>query len=156
MSELESRLIDTAQDLCRRTGKRPREAFMRRAVSTAYYAMFHALCRLCADGLIGGIHARTAPYLRVYRALDHTPAKKILRSNEAASLHPAIAAFGDAFAVLQEMRYRADYDPLSFRYYFDDTKSYIDLAESAIIGTYAIGQDERRALATLLLFRARS
>jgi hypothetical protein len=152
---IENRFIDTAYDLCRRTGQRPREAFMRRAVSTAYYAMFHALCRLCADGLIGGIHARTDPYLRVYRALDHTAAKKILRSKEAASLHPAIAAFGDAFAVLQEMRHRADYDPVSFRYYFDDTKSYIDLAQSAISGTYAVGQEERRALATLLLFRVR-
>jgi hypothetical protein len=152
---IEDRFIEAAYDLCRRTGQRPREAFMRRAVSTAYYAMFHAICRLCADGLVGGIHARTAPYLRVYRALDHAGAKKTLRSKDAGDLHPSIAAFGDAFAVLQQMRHRADYDPVPFRYYFDDTKSYVDLAQSAIRGTYAVGQEDRRALATLLLFKVR-
>ena len=34
---------------------RPREAELRRTVSTAYYALFHTLARSGADLLVGGI-----------------------------------------------------------------------------------------------------
>jgi hypothetical protein len=152
---IEDRLLAVAHDLSRRTGRRPREAFMRRAVSTAYYAMFHALARLCADQLVGGIHAKTAAWARVYRALDHKPAKTILRSVEAAGLASEIVAFGEAFALLQERRHQADYDPAPFRYYFNQTAALINLAETAIHGLNSLGADERRALATLLLFKQR-
>jgi len=128
---------------------------MRRAVSTAYYAMFHTLARLCADQLIGGTHAKTAPWARVYRALDHKSAKNILRNEEATRLASAIVGFGEAFALLQERRYQADYDPAPFRYYFNQTAALINLAETAIHGLNSLGLEERRALATLLLFKQR-
>jgi hypothetical protein len=152
---IEDRLLDVAHDLSRRTGRRPREAFMRRAVSTAYYAMFHALARLCADQLIGGIHAKTAAWARVYRALDHKAAKSVLRNKEATGLASEINAFGEAFALLQERRYQADYDPAPFRYYFNQTSALINLAETAIRGLNSLGAEERRALATLVLFKQR-
>jgi hypothetical protein len=152
---IEDRLLAVAYDLSRRTGRRPREVFMRRAVSTAYYAMFHALARLCADQLVGGIHAKTAAWARVYRSLDHKPAQTVLRSVEAAGLASQIVAFGEAFAQLQERRYQADYDPAPFRYYFKETAALINLAETAIQGLNSLGVDERRALATLLLFKQR-
>lgn len=152
---IEDRLLDVANDLSRRTGRRPREAFMRRAVSTAYYAMFHALARLCADQLVGGTHAKTKPWARVYRALDHKSAKNALRSAEAAELASEIVAFGEAFALLQERRYQADYDPAPFRYYFNQTSALINLAATAIHGLNSLGVDERRALATFLLFKQR-
>src|ERR1044072_6844098 len=113
---IEDRLIVVAQDLSKRTGRRPRQAFMRRAVSTAYYAMFHALARLCADELIGGKHSKTTAWSRVYRALDHKSAKTVLQSKEAIALSPLVAAFGRAFATLQERRHQADYDPAPFQY----------------------------------------
>jgi hypothetical protein len=131
---IEARLLAVAHDLSRRTGRRPREAFMRRAVSTAYYAMFHALARLCADQLVGGIHAKTAAWARVRHALDHKLAKTILCSVEAAGLASEIVAFGEAFALLQERRHQADYDPAPFRYYFNQTAALINLAETAIHG----------------------
>jgi hypothetical protein len=152
---IEDRLLEVAYELSKRTGRRPREVFMRRAVSTAYYAMFHALARLCADQLIGGTHWKTGAWSRVYRALEHKAAKSILRSAEVAGLAPAIAAFGEAFAVLQERRIQADYDPVPFRYYFNETASLIDLAKTAIEGLNALSPDECRALAALLLFRQR-
>lgn len=152
---IEDRLLAVAHDLSRRTGRRPREAFMRRAVSTAYYAMFHALARLCANQFVGGKHAKTAAWARVYRALDHKPAKTVLRSTGAAELASEIVAFGEAFALLQERRNQADYDPAPFRYYFNQTAALINLAETAIHGLNSLGEDERRALATLLLFKQR-
>jgi hypothetical protein len=130
---------------------------MRRAISSCYYAMFHALARQCADRLVGGVHA-TDPdgaWRRVYRALDHKSAKTAMRSEEAVKLAPSIAAFGEAFALLQEKRHQADYDPAPFPYFYDESTALIELAESAIQGLYSVGQDERRALATLLLFRNR-
>ena len=53
---------------------------LRRAVSTAYYAVFHALANSNADCLIG---VPTSPLLehawdRARRGLDHTPARRNL------------------------------------------------------------------------------
>jgi hypothetical protein len=126
-----------------------------RRVSTAYYAMFHALSRLCADELIGGVRARTEAWNRVYRALDHKPTKSILQSSEAAALSSVIREFGNAFAVLQERRHQADYDPAQFQYYFNETEALVELAQSAIQKLNSLGSDERRTLAVLILFKQR-
>jgi uncharacterized protein (UPF0332 family) len=152
---MNDRLIRVARELSQRTGHRPREAFMRRAVSTAYYAMFHALARLCADELIGAKHARTAPWNRVYRALDHKAAKTVLQSSEATALSSVIADFGNAFAHLQERRHQADYDPAPFQYYFSGTEALVELAHSAIQKLDSLKADERRTLAVLILFKQR-
>ena len=155
MSMLETRLITTARDLCRRTGRRPRDAFMRRAVSTAYYAIFHALCRLCADKLIGGNRDKTPAWQRVYRALEHKTAKNALLRKEVTDLHPALATFGVTFAILQDKRVAADYDPVSFSIYFDETNSLVDQADSAIKSLYGVDDDIKRSLATILLIKVR-
>jgi hypothetical protein len=129
---------------------------MRRAVSTAYYAMFHALCRLCADTLIGGIHWKTDAWNRVYRGLTHTGARKTLTNQKDLSdLPPEVARFGVVFALLQQERETADYDPVPFQRYFDATETLVDQAASAIAGLSGIDDDNRRKLATMLLIRAR-
>jgi hypothetical protein len=128
---------------------------MRRAVSTAYYAMFHALCRLCADQLIGGKHEKTPAWQRVYRAMEHKIAKNALLRKEVADLHPALAIFGVTFANLQDKRVAADYDPVSFSIYFDETNSLVDQADSAIKSLYGVDDDIKRNLATILLIRVR-
>jgi hypothetical protein len=69
-------LIVTARRLARANPNRPRQADLRRAVSTAYYAVFHALARQCADRFVGTGHNRSRPaWQQVYRALDHGFAK---------------------------------------------------------------------------------
>ena len=92
---------------------------------------------------------------RVYRALDHKTAKKVLQSSEAAALSSVIADFGNAFAVLQERRHQADYDPASFQYYFSETEALVELAHSAIQKLDSLSPDERRTLAVLILFKQR-
>ena len=156
MSVVEGRLIEVAQDLCRRTGRRPREAFMRRTVSTAYYAMFHALCRLCADTLIGGTHWKTDAWNRVYRGLSHTGAKKTLTSQkDLAELPSTVASFGVVFALLQQERETADYDPAPFQRYFVATETLVNQASSAIADLGHLDDDNRRKLAAMLLIKAR-
>ena len=56
---------------------RPVQAELRRAVSAAYYALFHALSRSCANILVGVAPAsRSQPaWSQVYRALEHGYAK---------------------------------------------------------------------------------
>jgi hypothetical protein len=152
---IESRLLLAADDLCRSTGGRPRDAFMRRAVSTAYYALFHALARLCADELVGRAHARTSAYARVYRALDHGGARRAFRSPEAALLGADVSHVGLAFVELQQERHRADYDPSGFGYMFDETRAAVAKAREAIALLAALEPDARRSLATLLLFKSR-
>jgi hypothetical protein len=128
---------------------------MRRAVSTAYYAMFHALCRLCADQLVGGKHEKTPAWQRVYRAIEHKTAKNALLRKEVTDLHPILTTFGVTFAILQDKRVAADYDPVSFAIYFDETNSLVDQADSAIKSLYDIDDDLKRNLATILLIRVR-
>jgi hypothetical protein len=152
---IEQRLIDVANALCVRTGRRPREAFMRRAVSTAYYAVFHALCRMCADELIGGKHARTQARQRAYRALDHRSAKAVFRSSSASDLTPAMLAFGRVFVDLQQRRHEADYEPSFFPFFFSETVARVEMAEDAIRNLYSWTAEERRMLATMLLLKQR-
>ena len=153
---IEQRLLDVAAALSRRTGRRPREAFMRRAVSTAYYALFAALSRMCANELVGSKHARTPEWTRVYRALDHGWAKRVLTGRGAAELGEEVAAIGRSFAVLQDRRHRADYDPSFFGFYFVETTATVDLARSAIDDLRRLDADSRRALAIHLLFKDRT
>ena len=56
---------------------RPRQAELRRAVSAAYYALFHALARCCADTLVGATPASRSQtaWTQTYRALEHGYAK---------------------------------------------------------------------------------
>lgn len=157
MSVLEDRLLTVARDLCRRTGKRPREAFMRRAVSSAYYAVFHALCRLCADTIIGGIHYKTPAWGRVYRGVSHTGAKAILTSSKELAGFPAeVADFGVAFVLLQKEREQADYNAAPFEKYFADTESLVGQAANAIVILNKLEDSHRRALAAALLVKART
>lgn len=157
MSVLEDRLLVVARELSQRTGKRPREAFMRRAVSSAYYVGFHAVCRLCADTIIGGAHHKTQAWARVYRDVSHTNAKNVLTSaKELAAFPSEFAEFGAAFVLLQKERERADYDPAPFENYFADTEALVAQATDAIAVLGRLEDADRRAFATALLVRARS
>ena len=56
----------------------PRQSDLKRAQSTACYAMFHALCRNCADTVVGKTKANRSQraWIQAYRAMDHKHAKK--------------------------------------------------------------------------------
>lgn len=128
---------------------------MRRAVSTAYYAVFHALSRMCADELVGGSRSRSQEWTRVYRSLDHRTAKTVLASGEATSLSPFAASIGASFSELQERRHAADYDPAFFSFFFDETDALIALAANAVIDLGELTTDQRRALAVMLVIKRR-
>ena len=58
-------------------GSRPRESDLRRAISTTYYALFHALCQNCADAFIGtqGAERSKTAWRQAYRSPRHNLVK---------------------------------------------------------------------------------
>jgi uncharacterized protein (UPF0332 family) len=65
-------LLEQARHLANREPKRPRQASLRRAVSTAYYAIFHLLSMETAKNW-----KRPAERATVARMLEHTPMAKV-------------------------------------------------------------------------------
>lgn len=107
-------LIETARGLVNLNQKNPTKANLNRAQSTAYYAMFHALCLNCADTWVGSTESdRNQPaWLQVYRAPNHSIAKNKCKSKEMSRFSESIQDFASKFVDLQEKRHEADYDPL--------------------------------------------
>ena len=152
-------LFDTARRLAGLIGDspapigRPHQADLRRAVSTAYYAMFHALCTSNADTLIGTVRAgpQASPWLQAYRALDHGTAKTLL--SRYGSQHQAsigIRAFATAFSNLQEQRHDADYNPKR-AFTRPEVERLLDRMETTAHAFWDVPLTERRDLAAYLL-----
>jgi hypothetical protein len=114
---LSSDLITTARQLAHVHQRRPRQADLRRSISTSYYALFHGLAELAAGRLVGSTSTaqKSAAWSRVYRDLNHLTAKKACGRPELQHCSPELAQFLAAFPRLQELRHQADDDP-SVRY----------------------------------------
>jgi len=107
-------LVAAARALLDAGRYRTDDAHLRRAVSTAYYAMFHSLARVCADRLATsrGVPLRPRTRRTVYRALLHNRARQRCRDERLLAAYPAvIREFAHGFAQLQTERQSADYDP---------------------------------------------
>ena len=147
-------LITTARGLSGLDRRRPTQANLRRAVSTAYYAVFHLLTRTAADLLIGKTH--NSAWHLAYRALEHGNAKNACRNKRAMEIFPPeIREFAETFVVLQGARHQADY---SYEKNYDrqDTLAVIDTAEGAIAQFEGAGREDRRSFVAYLLFKRRS
>lgn len=151
-------LLGTAHVLLSSAEGKPTEASLRRAISSAYYALFHCLSRECADLLIGGSgpDRSGAAWRQVYRALEHGPAKTKCRKREMIRKFPdEIQNFARTFADIQEKRHSADYDPFA-----QFTKSAVgnDIAavEAAIARLKSAPEKHRRAFCAYILFKDRN
>src|SRR5262249_29408591 len=49
----------------------PRQVDLRRAISSAYYGVFHAVLAAVANSFIGSTKQSTSLYSLVYRSIDH-------------------------------------------------------------------------------------
>jgi hypothetical protein len=112
-------LLNQAERLARQEPKHPKQASLRRAVSTAYYALFHLLIHEATNLLV------TDPGLRglVPRAFGHGEMKQAceqfredkrfpdqLKAITSASIPDDLKEVANAFVLLQEARHAADYD----------------------------------------------
>lgn len=147
--------LQIALELANREAGRPRYVSRSRAVSTAYYALFHALAEFCARQLVGAWRP-WKPFRHVYRSLDHATARKVfgdLRRSGEFSDDAVIA--GEIFRQLQDLRHAADYDP-EYRVSRNETLRLIDGARQAIGLINGLDPDERKLLAARLIERTRS
>lgn len=148
-------LIATARRLARANPRRPRHADLRRAVSTAYFALFHTLARQCADLFVGVGAARSeAAWVHVYLALAHGFAKNACIQVGKMRFPQDILNFADSFVSLQEERHRADYYPRA-RYSRAETLILISNAAQAIARLKKAPRPDKRAFAALVLLKRR-
>jgi hypothetical protein len=144
-----------------------RQANLRRAISTAYYAVFHAILIAAADRIIGRSRRGTPHYALVYRSIDHRAlsgfCSLISRSTLAPKYHDLsppggfaadIILFARNAADLQQERHSADYDP---RYRVGPTKAsvLIGVARDSIGLWNAAANEQREAFLLPLLFPPR-
>ena len=117
-------LLEQAERLASAGTGRPRQADLRRAVSTAYYALFHLLTRESSRKVASHVGLR----LLVARAFNHAEmkrasvafAKKQLPEDLGSTMPTAtisadLQMVANSFVQLQEYRHRADYDTRSDR-----------------------------------------
>ena len=136
---------------------RPRQAELRRAVSAAYYALFHALARCCADTLVGAtpaIRSRSA-WTQTYRALEHGYAKNQCLRPAMDMFPPEIQEFGKAFAEMQRNRTIADYATES-ELSRAETMRLINQIEEVIADFATAPIADRRAFSAYVLLRVRT
>ena len=147
-------LIEAARVLTESGPGRPTQARLRRAVSTAYYAMFHCLAAAAADLFIG--RQRTPAWHRVYRGLDHGRARSACLQRQTIREYPAeIRKFAEVFVALQKARQQADYALDTETYRKSDVLGYVAAAELAIGEFEQADIGTRRSFAAHVLFRQR-
>ncbi len=150
-------LIKTARRLARGS-RRPRQSDLKRALSTAYYAMFHCMCRQCADLLVGGAQSDRSPeaWNQAYRAVEHGFAKNQCKNTTIMRRFPReVEDFARLFIELQENRHAADYDPDS-RFTRFGVNVEIDRAEQAIKSLRRVATKDRRAFAVWVVMKKRN
>jgi hypothetical protein len=113
-------LLEQAEHLLKRERLRPRQASLRRSVSSSYYALFHLLSFEAASTV--GANLDTAALLKIQRWLDHGEMKRVCGMFSVPTPHKTIAPIlgapvslelqivAQSFIQLQEARHSADYD----------------------------------------------
>src|SRR5258708_3464572 len=141
----------------------PRQTDLRRAISAAYYGLFH-FTLTAATGLF--FAARPSDeYAMAYRSVRHEWLRALceqLQRKQLAKTPPHIPEtfFGDVvkfattFAELQELRHRADYDP-SFSIKAEEVKIRIAEARRAVELFSGAEEKQRAVFLALLLFDIR-
>ncbi|MDZ7858219.1 hypothetical protein [Sphaerotilus sp.] len=120
MTGLARDLLEQASFLCGRERKRPKQASLRRAVSSAYYALFHLLI----EASVAHFGSRSPMALRrlMARAYSHGDMLAACKHLALGTPPPHLSALlatpveadlrliATAFVELQDQRHRADYD----------------------------------------------
>lgn len=147
-------LLRLAHVLAQEAGGYPRWMARNRAVSTAYYALFHAIAEFCGLELIGAWRPYPA-FRHVYRSLDHGRARSVLdAARRDRDTDEAIKIVAEIFNDLQDKRHQADYDP-GYRISSADLARVLADTGRAVSHIADIRPAERKFLAARLIGRTR-
>jgi hypothetical protein len=155
-------LFEQAEALA--TDPNGRQAELRRAVSAAYYGLFHFTLTAAADMVVGAADRATARYALVYRSDDHGRLRSLCQqlsgTNPQVSLLPSpgdfgrVADFARIAVTLHEHRTLADYDP-SRDFTLREVEIDISDAREAVKWFQQATREQQETFLTLLLFRSR-
>ena len=108
-------LIGTARRLAAPNAlSKARQSDLRRSISTAYYALFHALAKDGADLFVGASASRpNAAWAQTYRAVEHGFARNACTQVRGLGFPAPLVDCAETFVRLQQQRHVADYDPLA-------------------------------------------
>jgi len=161
-------LFEQAEKLIASQTGRPRQVDVRRAISAAYYAIFHAIITAATDQFVGVTNRDESRYGLVYRSVDHgwlrklceevqkpTLSSKFKRYAPTTGFGANIVAFAAATEDLQEKRHSADYD-VTIRMNRSDAALAIDTARAALSRFSGASEPERLVFLSLLLFPPRA
>jgi hypothetical protein len=145
----------------------PNQTRLRRAVSTAYYALFHRIAQAASDAFVGAKHRQSPRYETVYRGFEHRRMKdscaavdkpmlgaKASKALGAANASQEVRDVANAFVTLQERRHWADYSPAG-KITRADARDLVDLAALAIDQLAAANTEERRNFLVYLMLAIR-
>jgi hypothetical protein len=160
-------MIEAARDFADHQPRqgRPRSAWLRRSISTSYYAVFHCIVRQVGEHLLP--NGEADDQLRLTRSFDHRELKAVCSWISGRATPPehaapiverlsntALADVCGAFLDLQEARHMADYDhlaPISKA----TALSYLQDAEQAIRGLADLDAEAREAFFALLALQTK-
>ena len=138
---------------------RPLQEELKRAVSTAYYALFLHLCDSTANLMVGTLQpnpARRAAWQRMYRVLQHGATRnKCENRREVQQFSAGIQDFAETLLNAQDARHDADYDPFS-RYTRQQVLDIVVNTYDAIEAFNATPRNERLHFIAYLLTSDRS
>ena len=159
-------LLKQAHLLAGLDNNRPKQANLRRAVSSTYYALFHLLIADAVHVLSPDKQA-LALMDRMSRAFQHGEMKQVCRQFQQqplpdalqgllpnASVSTKLKAVTQAFLYLQEERHTADYD-VSARFVREEVFAIVVMAERAFESWARVSATERSVFLAALAFGAR-
>jgi hypothetical protein len=144
----------------------PRQVDLRRAISNAYYGLFHAASIAAADEFVGKTKQSEAIYALVYRSIQHRTLRQLcedigrptIPSKYQPYLPPrglshGLAVLARTVVDLQAKRHAADYDPM-LRLSVVDAQMAVRTAKLALT-LFEMVRRSRRVFLLLLLFPPR-
>lgn len=151
MATMVQRWLELAHELLE---ERPSSSGLRRrAVSTAYYAVFHTIARICADEIATDHDRSSAEYTMVYRSLEHAGIRNALTNGPLAE-NARLRRIGEAFKLLQEERLKADYmPPIRGVIEFSKARELLAEAEFVVEELEALSPATRQTLVVRLLIK---
>jgi uncharacterized protein (UPF0332 family) len=161
-------LLEQAERLIQRgVAGAPRQVDLRRAISSAYYGVFHATMTAVADTFVGRSRRSTARYSLAYRSIDHRLLREIcdevkrpvLRDRykpfePASGFGEHIRAFCWSVLDAQQKRHAADYDP-AIRLSSSEARASVSAARGSLTHLQNASDTERMAFLSLLAFPPR-
>jgi uncharacterized protein (UPF0332 family) len=141
-----------------------RQTDLRRAISAAYYGLFHFALTAAADMVVGADKRETSRYSLVYRSVDHsrlrTLSTQLSTTKPGVPLVPSagfgkIADFARVAGNLHELRNLADYEP-AHDFTAEEAELAISDARQAVKWFQESTAEQQEAFLALLLFKSRN